>query len=75
MVEFNHILESLRWSEAGKTIKLLVETTSLATITSAIFGWIPGMIALLPGLYYGVLIWEKVTGKKLYAERRKKQRD
>ena len=73
MEKIEHVVEAIRWSGIGKGVRWLLETTSIAAIITTVFGWVPVVIALLPGLYYGILIYEKVTGKKL-ADRRKKPR-
>jgi hypothetical protein len=57
----------------SESVRHFIEGTSLVSIVGLITGWIPIFVALLPGIYYGLLIYEKITGRKI-ADRRKKPR-
>lgn len=54
-------------------VQHVIETTSIITIITTIIGAIPWFVALLPGVYYGLLIYEKWTGRKI-ADRRRNPR-
>lgn len=57
----------------GENFKHTIDALSLTAIVTTLAGWLPPIAALLSIIWYLILIFEKVTGKKI-ADRRKKPR-
>lgn len=49
---------------------LVPHGASIATLFATIMGWLPGVIALVPAVYYLILIYESKTVQKWVSRRR-----
>ena len=50
------------------------QTASILAIIAAVIGWLPAIVAIVPAIYYGVLIWESKTVQGWLKRRRAKKR-
>lgn len=49
---------------------LVPHSASVGTIIATLMGWLPGILAVIPAIYYCVLIFESKTVQKWLRKRR-----
>lgn len=59
---------------ADQTVNAFPHGASLGALFMAFMGWLPGIVALVPALYYGLLIYESKTVQGWLKKRRARKR-
>lgn len=58
---------------ADQAVQLVPHGASVGALIAALMGWLPGIIAIIPAIYYGLLIYESKTVQRVIARRRAKK--